>query len=97
MVSEGILRYFISSKKNCPNISVLIQVGEIQNIAPLTYELTVSSSDGCALQECPLLLTPGQRILTVSLRDGVNYTASLVVSNDCGSGGSSISIQPSGK
>ena len=91
------LRYLIVDKKNCPNISVLIEVGEIQNIAPLIYKLNVSSSDACVLQECPTLLRPGQRILTVTLLDGVNYTASLVVSNDCGSGDASVSIQPAGK
>ena len=91
------LRYFIISDKNCPNISVLIQVGEIQNIASLTYKLTVSSSDGCVLQECPMLLSPGERIVNMTLLDGENYTASLVVSNDCGSRGTKISIQPAGE
>lgn len=89
--------YFIMSNGTCPNVSVLIVVNEMQGVVPLKYELNVSSSGGCALQECPMLLSPGQRTLTVTLMDGVDYNATLVVSNDCGSDSTTISIQPEGK
>ena len=93
IVPQGSLQYFISSQESCPNnISVLIQ--EIKHIGTLTYKLDVSSSAGCALPECPLLLNPGQRILTLTLLNGVNYTATLEVSNDCGSNNTTIPIHP---
>ena len=89
------LKYFIKSQKNCPNnISVLIEIAEIKHIVTLTYKLDVSSSAGCALPECPMLLSPGQRILTLTLLNGVNYTAMLEVSNDCGSNTTTIPIHP---
>jgi len=95
VVPQGSLQYFISSQENCPsNVSVLIQFDEIQNLATLTYQLSVLSSDGCALQECPMLLTPGERVMTVTLLDRVDYTATLNVSNDCGSGNTTIPIRP---
>ena len=94
MVPQGLLQYFIS-QENCPNnVSVLIQFDEIQNLATLTYQLRVLSSDGCALQECPMLLSSGERVVTVTLLDRVDYTATLIVSNDCGSGTSTIQIRP---
>ena len=93
MVTQEMLQYFIINT-SCPSVSVLIQIDEIQHISTLTYKLNVSSSVGCALQECPMLLSPGQRILTVTLTDGVNYTATLVISNDCGSDSTTIQIQP---
>ena len=94
MVTQGSLQYFIHSQENCPNISVLIQIDEIKGVGTLTYELTVSSSDGCALPECPMQLNPQERVLTITLLNGVNYTAMLAVSNDCGSGNTTVSIQP---
>ena len=95
IVPQGSLQYFISSQESCPNnISVLIEIAEIKHIATLTYKLDVSSSAGCALPECPMLLSPRQRILTLTLLNGVNYTATLEVSNDCGSGNTAVSIQP---
>ena len=93
MIPQGSLQHFISSQESCPNISVLIQIVEIQDIATLTYELDVSSSDGCVLEECPMLVSPGERILTVTLVNGVNYTATLEVSNDCGSNRTTVLIQ----
>ena len=94
VVPQESLQYRINSQESCPNVSVLIQFAEVKDIAPLTYKLTVSSSDGCVLQECPLLLSPGERTLTLTLLNGVNYTATLEVSNDCGSGNTTVSIQP---
>lgn len=94
VVPQGSLRHFIRSQESCPNVSVLIQIVEIQNLATLTYELTVFSSDGCVLQECPMLLNPEERILIVSLMNGMNYTATLEVSNDCGFNSTTILIQP---
>ena len=72
----------------------MIQVDEIQDIAPLTYKLNVSSSDGCVLQECPMMLSRGQRILTITLMNGVHYTATLEVSNYCGINQTTLLIQP---
>lgn len=95
VVTQTSLQYYIRSQESCPNISVLIQIDEIQDIATLTYELTVSSSDSCALPECPMQLNPGERVLTITLLNGVNYTATLEVSNDCGTGNTTVSIQPS--
>ena len=94
MVPQESLQYFISSQESCPNISVLIRIAEIEDIVPLTYELTVSSAAGCALQECPMLLSPGERIQTLTLLNGVNYTATLEVSNECESNSTTVSIQP---
>ena len=95
MVPRGLLQYFISSQENCPsNVSVLIQFDEIQNLATLTYQLSVLSSDGCALQVCPMLLTPGERVMTVTLLDRVDYNATLMVSNDCGSDNTTVPIRP---
>ena len=93
MVPQESLQYFIRSQESCPSISVLIQIAEIEDIATLTYELTVSSAAGCALQECPMLLNPGQRILTLVLLNGTDYNATLEVSNDCGSNSTTILIQ----
>ena len=76
----------IDSQESCPNVSVRIQVAEIPDVAPLTYQLSVSSSDGCVLSECPMLVSPGERVLNRTLMNGVNYTAMLTVSNDCGPG-----------
>ena len=92
MVPQGSLQYFIRSRESCPNISVLIQVDEIADVATLTYELNVSSSDGCVLEECPMLLAPGERV-PITLLDDENYTATLEVSNDCGSNSTTILIQ----
>lgn len=86
--------FVIMSNENCPNVAVLFLAHERQGVVPLKYELYVSSSDGCALQECPMLLSPGDRTLTLTLLNGVNYTATLEVSNDCGSGNTTVSIQP---
>lgn len=93
MVTQEMLQYFIINT-SCPTISVLIQINEIQDIATLIYRLNVSSYAGCALQQCPMLLSPGQRVLTFDLMDGVNYTATLEVSNDCGSSSTTVLIQP---
>ena len=93
-VTERSLHYFPNSQENCPNVPVTIEIEEIQNIAPLTYKLNVSSSDGCVLHECPMLLSPGERIVNMILTDGVEYTALLAVSNDCGSGSTTLSINP---
>lgn len=93
MVTQEMLQYFIINT-SCPSISVLIQFDEIQDIATLIYKLNVSSPDGCALQECPMLLSPGQRLPAITLMDGGNYTATLVVSNDCGSDSTTVLIQP---
>ena len=86
--------FFINDLETCPNVSVVLQLDEIEGIG-LTYELTVSSSDGCVLQECPMLLSPGERILKNALLNGVDYTATLVVSNDCGSDSTTVPLQPS--
>ena len=95
MVPQDSLQHFISSQENCPSISVLIQITEIEDIATLTYKLNVSSDDGgCALQECPMMLSPRERILTITLMDNVSYTATLEVSNDCGSNSTRVIIQP---
>ena len=95
IVPRESLQYFISCQECYPNgISVLIQVDEIQDIAPLTYKLNLSSPDGCVLQECPTLLSPRQRSLTITLLNGVNYTATLEVSNDCGSNNITVPINP---
>ena len=88
------LQYFTNGQEICPNISVTIEIEEIEDIALLTYKLNIFSSTGCVLQECPMLLKSGERILNITLMDGVNYTAMLIVSNDCGSGSTSVSIQP---
>ena len=88
------LQYFTNGQEICPNISVTIEIEEVENIALLTYKLNIFSSTGCVLQECPMLLKPGERILNITLMDGVNYTATLIVSNDCGSDSISVSIQP---
>ena len=93
-VPQGSLQYFIISQESCPNISVLIEIAEIKDVATLTYELTVSSAAGCVLPECPMMLNLGQRILTLTLLNGVNYTATLEVSNDCGTGNTTVLIQP---
>ena len=85
------------SNENCPSVAVLFVIHETQDVVPLNYELNVSSSDGCALQECPMLLSPGERILSVTLMDDVEYNATLVVSNDCGSGSTTVPFQPQGK
>ena len=83
---------------NCPNISGVIRVDGIDDVTPLSYELTVSSSDGCAMQPCPMLLTPEQRAgLNFTLLAGVNYTVMLVVSNDCGFDYVTVHIQPPSK
>ena len=94
VVNQTSIQYFIGSQESCPNISVMIQIDEIKDVGTLTYELTVSSSDGCALPECPMQLNPQERVLTITLLNGVNYTAMLAVSNDCGSGNTTVSIQP---
>ena len=89
--------FFIMSNENCPKIAVLFVIHEIDDKAPPNYELNVSSSDGCALEKCPMLLSRGERIRSVTLSAGVNYTATLVVSNDCGSGSTTVQIHPQGK
>ena len=95
---QGMLQhFFIASNENCPNVAVLFVIHEIPDVAPLNYELNVSSSNGCALEECPLLLRPGERVRSVTLMVGVNYTATLVVSNDCGSDSTTVQIHPQGK
>ena len=78
VVPQNVLQYFIKDQDSSPNMSVLIQIAEIQHVSTLTYKLNVSSpDDGCVLQECPMLLGRGQRILTLTLMDCVNYTAML--------------------
>ena len=94
MVSQSSLQVTSYNQERCPNVLVMIEIEEIQDVAPLTYKLNVSSSDGCVLPECPMLLSPGERILNMTLMDGVNYTAMLTVSNDCGSGNTTVSIHP---
>ena len=89
--------FFVMSNENCPNVAVLFVIHEVQDVVPLNYELNVSSSDGCALQECPMLLSPGERIRSVTLMNDVEYIATLVVSNDCGSDSTTVAIQPQGK
>ena len=89
--------FFLVSNEMCPNVAVLFVIHEMQHVVPLNYELIVSSSDGCTLQECPMLLSRGERIRSVTLMDGVHYTATLVVSNGCGSGSTTVSIIPQGK
>ena len=96
VVTQETMQVFLSNE-TCPNVSLQIQIDKIQNIAPLTYELTVSSSDGCVLQVCPMLVSPGERVLTITLLDGVDYNAVLEVSNDCGSDSTIVPIQPRGK
>ena len=92
MVSQSSLQVTNYNQERCPNVSVTIEIEEIQDVAPLTYKLNVSSSDSCVLQECPMLVSPGVRILNMTLMDGVNYTAMLTVSNDCGSDSTTTSI-----
>ena len=93
MVTTEHLRVLpINDQESCPNVSIRIQVDEIQDIAPLTYTLNVSSSDGCVLPECPMLVSPGERVLNMTLLNGVNYTAMLTVSNDCGSNSTIVSF-----
>ena len=87
---------FINRQEICPDVSVSIQITQVVGVG-LTYNLTVSSSDGCVLQECPLLVSPGERLLNITLMDGIEYNATLVVSNDCGSGSTTVSIQPEGE
>ena len=88
------LQHSFINQETCPYVSVVLQLEEIEGIG-LNYELTVSSSDGCALQECPMLLSPGERILENALLNGVDYIATLVVSNDCGSDSTTVLLQPS--
>ena len=87
---------FISGQEICPDVSATIQITQVVGIG-LTYELTVSSSDGCVLQECPMLVSPGERLLNITLTDDIEYNATLVVSNDCGSDNTTVSIQPEGE
>ena len=94
VTAEHLEVLFINSQESCPNVSVQIQVAEIPDVAPLTYKLSVSSSDGCVLPECPMLVSPGVRILNMTLMNGVNYTAMLTVSNDCGSGSTTVPFSP---
>ena len=94
VTERSLQHYFLNSQESCPNVPVIFEIEEIQDIAPLTYKLNVSSSDGCVLQECPMLLRPGERILSMILTDGVEYTAMLTVSNECGSGSTTLSINP---
>ena len=84
----------MNNQESCPNVSVTIEIEEVQGEGPLTYKLNVSSSVGCALQECPMLVSPGERIVNMTLTNGVNYTAMLTVSNDCGTGSTTISMHP---
>ena len=94
-ISERSLQYLIDDAKgSCPNVSVTIQIDDIKDVAPLTYELTVSSSAGCMLQKCPMVVNPGERVLTVTLLEGVDYTATLEVSNDCGPSSTTVPIRP---
>ena len=94
VVTERSLQVTYINQERCPNVSVTIEIEEIKDIAPLTYKLIVSSSDGCALQECPMLINPGERILNMTLMDGVNYTVMLTVSNECGYGSITFPIHP---
>ena len=87
---------FINNQGNCPSVSAVIQLDEVAGIG-LTYELSLLSSDGCVLQECPMLVSPGRRVLNITLIDGENYTATLVVSNDCGSDSTTVLVQPEGE
>ena len=94
-VSKRSLRYlFDAPQGSCPNVSVTIQIDNIEDVAPLTYELTVSSSAGCVLQKCPMVVSPGERVLTVTLLEGVDYTATLEASNDCGPSSTTVPIRP---
>ena len=94
VTERSLQHHFSNSQESCPNVPVTIEIEEIQDIAPLTYKLNVSSSDGCVLQECPMLLSQGERIVNMNLTDGVEYTALLTVSNECGSGSTTLSINP---
>ena len=87
---------FINNQGICPNVSAVIQLDEVAGIG-LTYELSLLSSYGCVLQDCPMLVRPGRRVLNITLMDGENYTAMLVVSNDCGSDSTAVLIQPGGE
>ena len=91
----GMMQYVINNQSICPNVSVTIKFNETKGIG-LIYKLTVSSSAGCALQECPMVLSPKERTLNITLSVGVNYTVTLVVSNDCGSDSTTVLIQPQG-
>lgn len=86
---------FLSNQEFCPNVSVVIQVNRLEGLG-LTYALTVSSSDGCVLQNCPTMVSPGDN-LNITLMDGVYYNATLVVSNDCGNDSTTVPIQPDGE
>ena len=92
---ESLQHFFVSNQEMCPNVSVVILLDEIEGVG-LTHELTLSSSDDCVLQECPMLLTPGERI-NITLMDGVEYTGTLLVSNDCGNDSTLVSIHPESK
>ena len=72
----------------------MIEIEEMEDIATLTYKLNVSSSDGCVFQECPMLLKQGQRIVNMTLLNGVEYTAMLTVLNGCGSGSATVLFYP---
>jgi len=80
----------------CPNVLIVVQFDELDSIIRLTYELNVSSSIGCELVECPMLLSTEQRNLSFILRDNVSYTLTLIVLNDCGSDSTTVTIQPEG-
>lgn len=83
----------------CPNVSIQVQVrfGELESIIGLKYQLDISSSMGCELEECPLLLRTEQENWNFFLRDDVNYTVTLMVLNDCGSDRTTVTIHPQGK
>ena len=89
----GMMQYSINNQSTCPNVSVTIQLNEAMGIG-LTYKLTVYSPVGCALQECPMVLSPQTKIVNISLLVDVNYTATLMASNDCGSVNTTVVIHP---
>ena len=79
----------------CPNASILF-VGfvPLESIIGLKYELIISSSMNCELEECPMQLSTDQRNLNFTVRNDVNYNVTLIASNDCGSSNTTETIQP---
>lgn len=81
----------------CPRPSIRVRFGEVQSILGLTYKLSISSSVGCALMECPMVLSTEEKDLNFTLNDNVIYTVTLTVSNECGSDNITVTIQPEGE
>jgi len=78
----------------CPRPSIRVRFGELQSIVGLMYKLNISSSMGCALEECPMALSTEEKYLNFTLNGNDNYTVTLIVSNECGSDNISVTIQP---